>query len=616
MSASFPDRTIHPMIARYAFVALSTCSSLLFPSSTLRAQGDTCSTALTVVTGIHLADGPATGWSGPAGCGGGTNGDWYVYTPTFTGTITISSCHPLNNNVDDDTYLKVFSGGCDALTCVDYVDDMNGASCPNYPFASFLEVAVTEGEPLFIVWTDVFDDDAFYWELNECMGTVTGVTYADNNDNAVRDDGEAQVDVMLLVEPEGSYVYAGQDPYSFCSDGGEHTITVPNPPLYHTVVPTSRSYDIYAQGVQVTGADFAFQGIPGIHDASVNLWGWNPWIGNNTQLHVSYANIGTETVEANVTLTLDPLLSFVSASIPATTVSGQVITWDLGTLSEGASGSISVTVHTSSTAAPNAPVLNSVVIGILEDDVNGENDADHLNGIATTSFDPNDKQVDYLTLTPGDVLERKPLEYTIRFQNMGTAPAVNVVVRDILDEDLDLGTFEMIGATHPYTLGIQNGEAIWTFANILLPTSDNDEAGSQGAIHYRVTPKADLIPGDEVSNRGDIYFDYNVPVLTNTVVTEVALSSGFAEAAAPRALRVDPSPSNGQVTLRWLEGQLADARLTVLDALGRSVYTSRLGRPLDASGYPLDLSALPVGTYAAWLQGNGSDTKVRFVIQR
>jgi uncharacterized repeat protein (TIGR01451 family) len=605
---------MHPS---YAFRTLLISMPLLALHYDANAQGDTCTTALPVITGVHQADGPTSGdgQGSVSACGAGQNGDWYVYTPSFTGTITITSCHPLNNNMDDDTYLKVLTGECGALICVGYNDDMGGG-CPGYGFASFLEVDVTAGQDYFIVWTDVFDSDAFYWELSECAGTVTGVTYADDNSNGTREAGEQQVDVMLEIQPGGMYRYASTDPYSFCSDLGTYTVTVPSPPLYHTVVPASQSYTISAQGDQITGLDFALQPTPGIYDASVSLWGWNPWIGNNTVLHVSYANIGTETVDATVALTLDPLLSFVDATVEETSINGQVVTWDLGPLAPGATGTITVTIFTAITAEPNEAVTNSVAITNTQTDINAANDNDVLNGIATTAYDPNDKRVDLETITPDDVLEQKPLEYIIRFQNTGNAPAVNVVIKDSLDADWDLSTFEMIGATHPYTVTVTNEVAIWTFANIFLPDSFVDPLGSIGSFSYRMAPKSTLVLGDQLTNRADIYFDYNDPVLTNTTVTTVELAAGLDDVSANSGLRMHPSPSNGQVNITWTRADVTNAQLIVLDALGRVSATIALNQLAAQSTRTVDLSNVAPGTYTAWLQGTGVEARSRFVIQR
>jgi uncharacterized repeat protein (TIGR01451 family) len=596
------------MTARYAVIAL--LGLFLLQGTRTYAQGDTCTTALQVLSGVYNSTGPTSGYAGPS-CGSGSNGNWYLYTATFNGTITITSCHPLNNGTSFDTYLKVYRGTCDQLVCEGFNDDMGqaGQGCPNNPFASYMQVNVTAGQSYYIVWTNTFSSIPFTWELNECAGTAAGVTYRDLNSNGTREAGEMHAPVMLLVQPGDHYVYSGNDPYSFCTDLGTHTVTVPTPPLYHTAVPASRTFTIAAQGDQATGVDFAFQPTPGIYDGAVTLWGWNPWIGNNTTLHIGYSNIGTETINATAALTLDALLSFVSASVAPTTVNGPLVTWDLGEIAPGTSGTINVTVFTSINAAPNAPILNTVILSTQESDVNAANNVDDLHGIATTSFDPNDKAVDLVSITPDQAAAQQKLEYTIRFQNTGNAPAVNVVIKDSLDADW------MLGATHPFTLTINNEVAIWTFANIMLPDSATDPLGSQGSFTYRMAARSSLQLGEQLTNRADIYFDYNEPVLTNTTITTVELSTGIATMRSSSVFDVFPNPSNGQVQLRYDAGALDRAQLTVLDALGRVVYTSSITGLSQGRSVALDLGGLQSGTYIAHLVASGVEERVRFVIR-
>ena len=64
------------------------------------------------------------------------------------------------------------------------------------------------------------------------------------------------------------------------------------------------------------------------------------------------------------------------------------------------------------------------------------------NGRPLPPFDPNEKEVDDVTLTPGELAAGKYLEYTIHFQNTGNAPASFIRVIDTLSANLDASTFE------------------------------------------------------------------------------------------------------------------------------------------------------------------------------
>src|SRR5690606_34406594 len=113
------------------------------------------------------------------------------------------------------------------------------------------------------------------------------------------------------------------------------------------------------------------------------------------------------------------------------------------------------------------------------------------------------------------------IHYLIRFQNTGTDTAFNVVVTDTLDARLDAASFQMLEVSHPALIKRNLQELSFEFHNILLPDSNVNEPMSHGYIKFRVRPVSTLLDGDEVNNHASIYFDYNLPVVTNTAVTAI-----------------------------------------------------------------------------------------------
>ena len=126
------------------------------------------------------------------------------------------------------------------------------------------------------------------------------------------------------------------------------------------------------------------------------------------------------------------------------------------------------------------------------------------------------------------------MTYAVQFQNLGSGPAFDVVVRDRLDDDLDLSTLEVIGTSNKYVFELNGREMVFTFPNIYLPAKIDNEPGSHGFLSYRVKPLAGLAEGTVITNRADIYFDNNPPVLTPVT------TSNCGRAMAPRT---DPQPS-------------------------------------------------------------------------
>ncbi|MGB1032347.1 MAG: T9SS type A sorting domain-containing protein, partial [Flavobacteriales bacterium] len=134
-------------------------------------------------------------------------------------------------------------------------------------------------------------------------------------------------------------------------------------------------------------------------------------------------------------------------------------------------------------------------------------------------YDPNDKYAEPAGYEePHFVLNDTQIEYRIRFQNTGNAPAETVVIEDQLDLNvLDMSTFNPLFASHDFTTSIDgSGKVIFTFDNIQLPDSTTDEPGSQGYVVYTISPIAGLTHGDEINNFAEIYFDLNPAIITNT----------------------------------------------------------------------------------------------------
>jgi hypothetical protein len=111
------------------------------------------------------------------------------------------------------------------------------------------------------------------------------------------------------------------------------------------------------------------------------------------------------------------------------------------------------------------------------------------------------------------------LEYTIRFQNLGTASAQFVRVLSDLNFRLDPATFEMVTTSHNYTYQRDGSSLDFFFDNIQLPAEIADEDGSNGFIKYKIKPLPGLLAGDIIAASANIFFDYNAPVVTETWFT-------------------------------------------------------------------------------------------------
>ncbi len=214
------------------------------------------------------------------------------------------------------------------------------------------------------------------------------------------------------------------------------------------------------------------------------------------------------------------------------------------------------------------------------------------------SYDPNDKVG--LPLGFGDQHYIHPgteLEYTIRFENTGTDTAFRVVLRDTLDEQFDLLTFVPGASSHPYTVEMRDRSVlVFDFPGINLPHKTVNEAGAQGFVCYRITPKAGAPLGACLYNRAGIYFDANPPVSTNRTMHRIGVNfvpvSVWQPVRAAYRLSLAPNPLRDEVRLS-LTGDLPAGpyHLSVWNANGSLISQHEGTQPV----FHLEADRLPLG---------------------
>ena len=95
--------------------------------------------------------------------------NWYSFTPTATGEVTLTS--NLTTNVAPlsvDTKVSIFTGTCSALVCYDYNDDTSSSN-----YLSTLSFPVVANTTYYIAWDNYWDaagfDFTFTYTANSCV---------------------------------------------------------------------------------------------------------------------------------------------------------------------------------------------------------------------------------------------------------------------------------------------------------------------------------------------------------------------------------------------------------------------------------------------------------------
>ena len=301
----------------------------------------------------------------------------------------------------------------------------------------------------------------------------------------------------------------------------------------------------------ITGVDFGFT--PTVDTSLVQptmTLGAGP-CGGAEQMWITYVNQGTRVEQGVVGLHLDDLFTFVGSEPAPTTALGNDFTWDFDSLQLFGFGTIHIDLLLPPADSLGLPWSNELTVITVDGlgDTTGVFTSEQ-SAVVSCSFDPNDKQVEPWGFGAfGAVpMDQDWFTYTVRFQNTGTDTAYNVMVIDPLEDDLDRGSFEFLGASHPPThMELEaDGDLAFHFDGINLPDSGANFLGSQGFVKFRLRPLAGAPSGTEITNTASIHFDFNAPVITNTTINTLIDCSLFTASiteAAPFVLQASAGDS-------------------------------------------------------------------------
>ena len=228
-----------------------------------------------------------------------------------------------------------------------------------------------------------------------------------------------------------------------------------------------------------------------------------------------------------VTLNINPKFSF-SASVPSpSSVSGNVVTWNMTGLSSMlAPHTINYTLERTGTwLTPGDTILSVVRITPVTGDADTTNNTIARIDTVKSSFDPNEISV----IPGGYILPGTYLQYTINFENTGNDTAHNIAVMDTLPDNLDVNTLRIDAATAVMNTAIYkaDGHNIIKFdfphINLLDSTHHNE---CTGMVIFHIKTKSGLGDGATMFNQAGIFFDDNPVVITNTVENIISLIHG------------------------------------------------------------------------------------------
>jgi uncharacterized repeat protein (TIGR01451 family) len=245
--------------------------------------------------------------------------------------------------------------------------------------------------------------------------------------------------------------------------------------------------------------------------------------GFNAEYQLQFSNTGTVLISGIISLFFDPVkLTFTTSDVAPDNETEDTVAFNYTNLEPFETKTITLAylIAQPPVAQMDDVLMFTASITPTAGDATIEDNTMVFNQTIVNSFDPNDKIV-----VEGERLHiddlGKDLHYIIRFQNTGSAAAINVRVEDILDDTLDAATFEPVSFSHDAVTRRIDNSLEFRFDGINLPPQSAGEEASQGYIIFKVTPKQTLVVGDIITGSAAIFFDFNAPIITNTTTTEI-----------------------------------------------------------------------------------------------
>lgn len=376
-------------------------------------------------------------------------------------------------------------------------------------------------------------------------------------------DGTVSSDVF--TNNAGSYI-------NYATSGTYTILPVLENPNWFTLSPLSATVSFADSINNIATRDFCINANgfhPDIEVIIVPIGSARP--GFNSSYQVTYKNKGNYTFSEGIVgfQYNEDTLDFISSSQNPLTQSDGQLSWAFNDLAPFESRGIVVTLNVnSSTDIPSVNLNDTLSFTAssypLEVDETPEDNTFTLNQIVSGSFDPNDK-----TCLEGNIITPEAignyLHYSINFENTGTATAEKIVVKDIIDTTkFDISTLQVLNISHPATTKISGNKVEFMFDSINL------EPAAHGNIVFKIKTKNNLTIGSTVSNKAQIYFDYNFPIETNMATSTFQLLSTTVF-ESDNSVMIYPNPVHDTLSIR-ADGTIKT--IQIFDIQGRIMCSS------------------------------------------
>lgn len=446
--------------------------------------------------------------------------------------------------------------------------------------------------------------------------TIEGESRVDANTNGcdVGDNFYPNIKLELTDGTNtGTYLADTSGSYSVPVSEGMHTMTpVLENPDYFTVSPTSSTITFPDAGGSYV-QDFCLSP-NGIHnDVEVVIVPTSGAVpGFDSYYTIIYRNKGNTELSGTVSLDFeDDYMDFLSSTPTVTASSIGNLQWSYSNLQPFETREVEVVFNLNTPTDSTFPLnsddvlsLNASINPVNSDETPGDNEF-VLDQTVVNSYDPND-----VTCLEGEAVLPEHVgdyvHYRIRFENLGTANATNIVVKDVIDTTkFDVSSLIPLHASHNYTTRVREDNIVeFIFEGINLPF---DDANNDGYVVFKIKTLETLQPGDNFINQAEIYFDFNFPVITNMYSTSVQENLSINDFEKSDVV-LYPNPVNNQL---YIKSKLSIDSIKIFDINGRLIQNKIMN--YSNENLELSVSELRSGIYFIEVYSNKQKEVLRFI---
>jgi hypothetical protein len=311
--------------------------------------------------------------------------------------------------------------------------------------------------------------------------------------------------------------------------------------------------------------------------------------------YVAFYNNGTIRMNGTVTYRY-PLGMHYTTAEPAPAnidATNRLLTFTYDSLLPGVADYAFVNLAVDSNLPLSTLVYDTMWVYPMAGDVNPADNISYITDSAVGAWDPNGKSVSPKGQGEKGLIDANTsaVSYLIHFQNTGSAPAHQVVVRDTMSDYIDLSTVRVTSASFAHVAQVIGNVLVVSFENINLPDTGTSLLASQGNFTVQANLKPGLLGGSQIFNTANIYFDANAVVVTNTVVNTIPGGLTNINSLGDLEFALMPNPASTEVMIKG--GFDAASTYELDNMLGQPVMKGNL----SLTGATLHTGDLSPGIY-------------------